>query len=216
MDDNRAIFSGSVKFVKSNRIGSNLWGNLTVKIIMDNKTFMFKEKAQFLSEPIIWMSIKTNFLENGKLEGNSEKVFDACTNKKYILVTGAKLSDYERVVKDDNGVIIPNGPKLTTYTLECSTNGAVFSTSPFAEINHCTIEGYVNNIIDENSFELKIPYRAKNETKYRKCIIFCDNDKINEYKGKKVFIIGKVFGKTPDPSKKDLIYIVCNNPIITQ
>lgn len=216
MDDNRAIFSGSVKFVKLNRIGSNLWGNLSVKVMMDSKTFQFGGKEQFISEPIIWLSIKANFLENGKLEGISEKVYDQCNDKRYILVTGAKLSDYEKASKDDKGQVIPNGPKTTAYTIECSSHGVAFSTNPFAEINHCTIEGYVNSIIDDTTFELKIPYRAKNEVKYRKCLVYCDNQNLTQYKGKKVFIIGKVFGKTPDPQKKEQIYVICNSPIITQ
>ena len=216
MDDNKVIFSGSVKFVKSNRMGSNLWGNLSVRIMMDSKSFQFKGKDQFISEPAVWLSIKTTFLENGKLEGLSERVHDKCNEKGYILVTGAKFSDYLKASKDANGAVIPDGPKTTVYTLECGPGGVSFAQKPFQEINHTVVEGYVHTILDASSFEIKIPYRSKNETKYRKAIVYCDQDDLNQYKGKKLLLIGKTFGKTPDPSKKELVYMVCNNPVILQ
>jgi len=212
MDDNKNIFTGKVEFAKERRFGSNAWGSISVRIMQACKSFTFRNEQKFISQPQIWMNIKTTY-EGDALTAQDAAVLKSCQEGKYIFVTGAKITDFEQAPKDANGKPIENAPKEVRYSLECSPSGLAFASSPFPDINMSILEGYVTETDPNGQIKVKIPYKAKTETKYRSVLVFHSNEFDPSLAKQRVFISGQVFGKTPDPAKKDLIYVVASQVI---
>jgi len=209
MDDNLNIFTGRVTFCKEKRAGTNSFGTISLRIMQDIKTFQLGAKTMFISDPTIWVSVKANYNGNA-LQDKEQVVLNEGTAGKYIIISGAKLSDYESIAKDSAGLAIPGAPKETKFTIECSPSNCSFSNTPYKAENTSILIGYITDILGPNQIRIKIPYRAKTETKYRKADIYVE-DSSTLSMNKRVLITGSVFGKTPDPSKKDAVYVVAES-----
>lgn len=204
MENNILAFSGRVEFVKERHIAGNAWGSLNVRVQQSRSRFSFKNEDIVLNSPTIWLTIKTDY-ENNVLKRMSKYALDACTEKLFIFVNGAKITDYDHHPKDANGNAIAGAPIETRYNLEVSSSGCSFSEQPYSDINIAMLSGTVVEN-KEGKFKLKMPYMGKSGVKFRHAVVMTDKPFDPALVNKRVFVAGEVFGKTP--SGTDLIYVI--------
>lgn len=204
MENNTLFFSGRVEFVKERHAPNTNWGSLNARVHQSRSRFDFGGEIKTINSPTIWLTIKTDY-ENGVMKRASKFAFDACNEKLFIFVNGAKITDYDHIPKDANGNAIAGAPMETRYNVEISASGCSFSERPYSDINIATLSGDVVEA-SEGKFKLKIPYVGKTGLKFRHAVVMTDRPHDPGLIGKRVFVSGEVFGKTP--AGTDLVYVV--------
>jgi hypothetical protein len=206
MDINQAIFTGIVGWSKEYRNPSQSWGSLAVRVDLKEFSFVYADKIEEISGPILWLNIKTNY-EGIKPFAKDQQIMNACQDKKYILVRNAYVSHYLKEKKDATGNTIPNATKETIFKLDVSPSYVSFSDTPIKDINDVHVSGKVQEIQPNGWIVISSSYRAKKEFKERLVPLLVDTKKVSSlHVGQKIFVKGKVCCRTPSKGNRLYVY----------
>lgn len=208
MDKNHSYFTGIVEYAKDRRIGNFTWGSISARVLMNKGEFIFENEVKTIPNPTIWLNIKIEY-DGNKLKPSHQTILSNCNAGKYILVSGARITHFEKELKDENGVVIPGAPKETRYNLEATPGCVHFSDKPYGSLNIAILEGSVREVKDNGQLRLACPYISKQQIKEREVLVINGNGHEPSLLGKSVFVAGSVFGKTP--LRTDLVYVVGNS-----
>lgn len=188
MHYNQHLFNGQVTWFKQKKIGET-WGVISTKVTLPVFEFEFNGAHQRIERPFMWFDIKINY-KNGVLEYNQKKILEHCQSKNYIFVHNGTISSYDAKKQ---------GSELTErrFKIDASGSGVSFSKSPFSVFNQSILGGKVEEI-ENGRMTLSVPYRSKDEKKYRYVKVICSKDLAdNSLKDNNVVIIGSVCGVNP-------------------
>lgn len=207
MDKCYSIFTGTVEYAKERRMGTFSWGTVNARVLLNKKNFKLLDTQIDIVNPTLWINIKTEY-NNDKLTPRDQAVLDNCLAKKFVCVAGGKLSSYVSEPKDATGKVIQGAPKDTKYTMDVSPSCIYFSDRPYKEINLTTIEGFVLENGQNGRLLIRVPYRSKEEVKYKEVAVINPMGFDGSLNNKKIIVVGSLFGKLPDRS--DSIYVVAD------
>lgn len=200
---NQCIFTGQVRWCQEKQIGES-WGIISTRVILPKFEFSHKGETQTITEPFVWLGIKTNYDANGLKQKN---LLSDCQNNAYIMVSAGVVSDYETVLLDENKKPIAGAPPDRRFKLETSPYSVSTSEIPMTMVNECTFSGHVENVDSNGWMLLTTSYKVKTETKYRRVEVLCEPSLINPaLQGSNALIIGSVCGKTPKRDQR--LYVV--------
>lgn len=200
-------FSGRVEYVKERRAPKQAWGSLNARIVLSRNHFTFKEEQKTISNSTLWLTIKTEY-ENDILSKRCKAVLESCQKGRFIFVNGAKISDFVSVPKDEQGKPIPNAPTETRYSIEVGASACSFADVPYRDINISLMNGTVKEQGQNGMLKISMPYSSKDGLKFKEGIVFSPFDFDHSLIGKRVFVAGQLFGKTP--TKVDQVYVVAD------
>lgn len=200
MHYNQHLFNGQVTWTKEKQIGES-WGVISTKISLPKFEFDYNGHLQIIKNPFMWFDIKVSY-DKGQLRSHHRRILDHCVNKDYILVHNGTISSFEGKIKGSE-------LKEQKFKIDASATGVSFSNSPFAVFNQSILGGEVEEF-ENGKILLSVPYRNKEEKKYRKVKIICEDSLAdNSIKGNKVIVIGSVCGVNPKGDNS--LYVVASS-----
>jgi len=199
---NQHLFSGQVTWFKEKRIGDS-WGVISTKVTLPTFEFDFNDKHQRIEKPFMWFDIKVKY-KNGVLEYKQKTIREHCQSKDYIFVHNGTISSYD--AKKENSELTER-----RFKIDSPATGVIFSKSPFIVFNQSILGGKVEEF-ENGKITLSVPYRNKEEKKYRYVKIICDKSLAdNSIKGNNVIVIGSVCGVNPKGDSD--LYVVAKSII---
>lgn len=200
MHYNQHLFNGQVTWAKDKQVGDT-WGVISTKVSLPKFEFDYNGQLQIIRNPFMWFDIKVSY-ENGSLKPYHRRILEHCNNKDYIFVHNGTVSSFQGKIKGSE-------LKEEKFKIDASASGVSFSNSPFAVFNQSILGGEVEEF-ENGKIILSVPYRNKEEKKYRKVKVICDSSLAdNSIKGNNVIVIGSVCGV--DPKGDNSLYVVANS-----
>lgn len=200
MHYNQHLFNGQVTWSKEKKIGDS-WGVISTKISLPIFEFEFNGSLQRIDRPFMWFDIKVSY-KDGALMPYHRTILEHCQSKDYILVHNGTISSFD-AKKPDSELMEKR------FKIEASATGVSFSKSPFMVFNQSILGGKVEEF-ENGKITLSVPYRNKEEKKYRNVKVVCDKSLAdNSIKDNNVIIIGSVCGVSPSGSSD--LYVVANS-----
>lgn len=185
---NQHLFNGQVTWHKEKKIGDT-WGVISTKISLPVFEFQLNGSLHRIERPFLWFDIKVSY-KDGALIPYHKAILEHCQSKNYILVHNGTISSFDAK---------KSGSELTEkrFKIDSPATGVSFSRSPFMVFNQSILGGNVEEF-DNGKLILSVPYRNKEEKKYRHVKVVCDKSLTdNSIKGNRVIIIGSVCGVNP-------------------